>query len=84
MRWVFLVIMAIIFTAGCSTTPDTTEPARIEISCCDSCISHYNESNGPLCSDQDYSDGDIEMRCWLEFQTEREKYTIDYCRNLVE
>ncbi len=84
MKWAPFVIMAVIITTGCSTIPDATEPAQIEISCCNSCISHYNESNGPFCADQDYSDGDIEMRCGLEFQSEREKYTIDYCRNLAE
>ncbi|MCX8147506.1 MAG: hypothetical protein N3D84_03500 [Candidatus Woesearchaeota archaeon] len=57
------------------------EKSSLEISCCTSCIEHYNESKGSLCSKQDYSDGNIKEHCLLDFLDQ--KYTIEYCRNVV-
>ena len=77
MKFVVLFIILTIVLVGCSN-----KPSNLEINCCNACISHYNEEAGQLCSDQDYSDGNIKRHCFKNF--EDDKYTLDYCDNLIE
>lgn len=73
MRKVIIILCVLIFLVGC------TIKSTLKESCCNSCIEHYNPDNGQLCQNQDYSDGNIDRHCALEF--EDEKFSINYCQD---